>query len=179
MHAFAQSGSNNSFTIDLPPESGIYWYPLAFYFDYYYMFSANDLVLKIDESAPQSIKDNFPGVTRLSDLYDYADNEQGKNLGMYLQNLAVTTKLKSMGLVTWDTYYNKKDVAENFAKLRNAMDDIERNIVEKRSEDVDINLLDNIVEYADDQDAVGLVDIGMGYKMNQYMKKVVDVKYHV
>lgn len=177
MRAYAISNNSNEAIAELPAESGIYWYPLPFYFDYYYVNSLNDLVLKVDSSAPQEVFDKFKVNTRLSELYNYYDYTPGTNNELYKINLGITTKLKSMGLHTWDGFYNKQYVTENFIMINNAFDKIEHEIVERQEEIESVDILSSILDYATDSEVTKLADLGMAYRMTQYMRKVVDTKY--
>lgn len=177
MRAYAISNNSNEAIAELPAESGIYWYPLPFYFDYYYVNSLNDLVLRIDSSASKEIFDKFKGNIRLSDLYNYYDYTPGTNNELYKINLGITTKLKSMGLHTWDEFYNKQYVTENFIMINNAFDKIENEIVERQEEIESVDILSSVLDYATDNEVTKLADLGMAYRMTQYMRKVVDTKY--
>ena len=130
--AKCQSSQGNLEVAYIPAEYGMYWYPLSFYFDYY-----------------------------------------------YVSNLVFTTKLKSIGLKTWDGFYTLQDVQQNYLLLSQTLDDIEQKIIKREHEEgVNPNALEsNPTKFATKDEMTMLSDLGMGFRMNQYMRKVAKIMY--
>lgn len=166
---------------EIPAEYGMYWYPLPFYLDYYYKENFHTIVLHIDHDAPSVVFDQF-GKKKyyfLHDFYNYKRNRFGKDQTMYLINLELTTKLKSMGLKTWDTLYNLQDVSRNFEQLSNSLTSTENKITKreiKAGKDPN-KVRNNPLDYATDKELSYLSDLGLGYRMTSYMSKVAKVMY--
>lgn len=168
----------------IPAEYGMYWYPLNFQLDYAYITSYKTILLQVDCQASKELKDEFNynqpyNPVFLHNFYDYREQKLGNDDRMYNLNLAITTKLKSMNLVTWDGFYNMQDVETNFAKLRYSLDQT-KNAISKRelAQNVDPdNIMNNPMTYATNDELIYLSDLGLGYNMTVYMKKVAKAKF--
>lgn len=178
--AKCQSSQGNLEVAYIPAEYGMYWYPLSFYFDYYYVSMFHNIMLKVDPIAPREIQERFKDNHHfLHNYYEYKKDELGTDKSMYMFNLGITTKLKSMGLKTWDGFYTLQDVQQNYLLLSQALDDIEQKII-KREHDEGINpnaLESNPTKFATKDEMTMLSDLGMGFRMNQYMRKVAKIIY--
>ena len=179
--AKCKSNRGNLEIARIPYEYGMYWYPLTFYFDYHYLTNYKSILLKVDEKiAPDDVVKKYEKKNYfLHNFYDYRNDQPGKDLTMYRINLAITTKFKSMGLHTWDQPYNLQDVEYNYEILSNSMERVEGQIV-KREKDagVDPNLVhNNPMVYATDKQSRYLADLGMGYRMTNYERKVAHAMY--
>lgn len=179
--AKCQSNRGNLEVVKIPAEYGMYWYPLPFYLDYHYMTNYKSILLKADEKyAPKDIVDKLKHKNYfLHNFYDYKHDKLGDDITMYKLNLGITTKLKSIGLKTWDGFYNLQDVAYNYQVLQNSLEAVEQTII-KREEDKGINpnkISNNPMDYATDDESTYLLDIGLGYRMTGYMRKVANAMY--
>lgn len=180
INASSQTSQGNLGSYDIPYEYGMWWYPLSLYVDYSYYTNWNNMLVSFVPETPKELKDYFynPEVKRtpfLKEFYDYTNNKIGKDDRMYIMNSGITLKLKAMGLATWDEYYNEDDVANNFKKLSNTMVSIEEDIFKREEkEGVLYNKKVKTLEYATEEELAMLMDVGMGYRMNRYMQKVVN-----
>ena len=112
----------------------------------------------------------------LEELYDYKNNVPGIYDSVLTLNLGLTTKFKSMGLATWDEYYNQKMVKDNFTLLSNTLNELENTIFDRQD-----NLAPqtkNLLKFATKEEQRSLMDLGMAYRMNSYMQKIVKVRDH-
>lgn len=178
--AKCQSSQGNLEVAHIPADYGMYWFPLSFYFDYYYVTMYKSIMLNVDKSAPKDIIERFKTHHHfLHNFYDYKKGRLGNDKSMYLFNLAITTKLKSIGLKTWDEFYNLSDVAYNFQLLSQTLDNIENKIVAReKNHDINPNSLEaNPTKYATPKELTMLSDLGMGFKMTNYMKQVSRIMY--
>lgn len=171
---------NRQDTIVLPADSGIYWYPLSPYLDYRYSNTYKHIILYIDHHANQEFKDLFYLKEKgrypyLEELYNYKTNTLGIYDSVLMLNLGLTTKFKSMGLHTWnDNYYNSKMVKDNFTLLSNTLNELENTIFDRQD-----NLAPqtkNLLKFATKEEQRSLMDLGMAYRMNSYMQKIVKVR---
>ena len=168
-------------TVALPADSGIYWYPLSLYSDFRYSNTYKHIILYVDHRANQKFKDLFYLKDKgrypyLEELYDYKNNVPGIYDSVLTLNLGLTTKFKSMGLNTWDNYYNQKMVKDNFLLLSNALNELENTIFDRQD-----NLAPqtkNLLNFATKEEQRSLMDLGMAYRMNSYMQKIVKVRDH-
>lgn len=179
--AKCKSNRGNLEVAKIPAEYGMYWYPLPFYFGYHYLTNYKSILLKVDQKlAPKGVKSEFSDKNIfLHNFYDYKHGRLGDNKDMYLTNLSITTKLKSMGLKTWDLFYNLQDVSYNYQLLSKALDDTEQAIIKReRTQGINPDLArNNPMRYATKEEAKLLTDIGMSYRMTNYMRKVANSKY--
>lgn len=179
--AKCKSNRGNLEVAKIPAEYGMYWYPLPFYFGYHYLTNYKSILLKVDQKlAPRGVKSEFSDKNVfLHNFYDYKHERLGNNKDMYLTNLSITTKLKSMGLKTWDLFYNLQDVSYNYQLLSKTLDDTEQAIIEReRTQGINPDLArNNPMRYATKEEAKLLTDIGMSYRMTNYMRKVANSKY--
>lgn len=179
--AKCKSNRGNLEVAKIPAEYGMYWYPLPFYFGYHYLTNYKSILLKVDQKlAPKNVKSEFRDKNIfLHNFYDYKHEQLGDNKNMYLTNLSITTKLKSMGLKTWDLFYNLQDVSYNYQLLSKALDDTEQSIIiRERKQGINPDLArNNPMRYATKEEAKLLTDLGMGYRMTNYMRKVANSKY--
>lgn len=168
-------------TIVLTTNSGIYWYPLSPYLDFRYSNTFKHIILYVDSHASQEFKDLFYLKDKgrypyLEELYDYKNGVPGIYDSVLTLNLGLTTKFKSMGLNTWDNYYNQKMVKDNFLLLSNTLNELENTIFERQD-----NLAPqtkNLLKFATEEEQRSLMDLGMAYRMNSYMQKIVKVRDH-
>lgn len=178
--ARCKSNKGNQEVAKIPAEYGIYWYPLVFYFDYHYMTNYKAILLKVDPKlAPDDIIDEYAHKNYfLHNFYDYRHDKLGKDRTMFKINAGITTKLKSMGMKTWDLPYNLKDVSLNYEKLDKSMQKVENAITLREQDKVDPDdLANNPMDYANHDESTYLSDLGMGYRMNGYMRKVARAMY--
>lgn len=163
----------------LPTNSGIYWFPLSPYLDFHYSNTYKHIILFLDAHASQEFKDLFYLKDKgrypyLEELYDYKNNVPGIYDSVLTLNLGLTTKFKSMGLATWDEYYNHKMVKDNFTLLSNTLNELENTIFDRQD-----NLAPqtkNLLKFATKEEQRSLMDLGMAYRMNSYMQKIVKVR---
>lgn len=166
-------------TVVLPADSGIYWYPLSPYLDYRYSNTFKHIILYVDHHANQKFKGLFYLKDKgrnpyLEELYDYKNNVPGIYDSVLMLNTGLTTKFKSMGLDTWDEYYNQKMVKDNFLLLSNTLNELENTIFDRQD-----NLAPqtkNLLKFATKEEQRSLMDLGMAYRMNSYMQKIVKVR---
>lgn len=166
-------------TVVLPADSGLYWYPLSSYLDFRYSNTYKHIILFLDAHASQEFKDLFYLKEKgrypyLEELYDYKNNVPGIYDSVLTLNLGLTTKFKSMGLNTWDNYYNQKMVKDNFTLLSNTLNELENTIFDRQD-----NLAPqtkNLLKFATKEEQRSLMDLGMAYRMNSYMQKIVKVR---
>ena len=124
-------------TVVLPANMGVYWYPLSSYLDFRYSNTYKHIILYVDHRASQEFKDLFYLKDKgrnpyLEELYDYKNNVPGIYDSVLTLNLGLTTKFKSMGLHTWDNYYNSKMIKDNFTLLSNTLNDLENTIFDRQ-----------------------------------------------
>lgn len=188
VYIIAKCKSQNNFleVAKIPAEYGMYWYPLNFQLDYAYIVNYKSILLQVDSQASKELKDEFNynqpyNPVFLHNFYDYKNQKIGDDDRMYKLNLAITTKLKSMNLVTWDGFYNLQDVRENFGKLRYSLDQTQKNISKRElAQNIDPNnIMNNPMTYATNDELTYLSDLGLGYSMTRYMEKVAHAKFHV
>lgn len=173
------SSKSHQDTVALPADSGIYWYPLSPYLDYRYSNTFNHIILYVDHHANQKFKDLFylkdkESYPYLEELYDYKNGVPGIYDSVLTLNLGLTTKFKSMGLATWDEYYNQKMVKDNFTLLSNTLNELENTIFDRQD-----NLAPqtkNLLKFATKEEQRSLMDLGMAYRMNSYMQKIIKVR---
>lgn len=166
-------------TVVLPANMGVYWYPLSSYLDFRYSNTYKHIILYVDHRASQEFKDLFYLKDKgrnpyLEELYDYKNNVPGIYDSVLTLNLGLTTKFKSMGLHTWDNYYNSKMIKDNFTLLSNTLNDLENTIFDRQD-----NLAPqtkNLLKFATKEEQRSLMDLGMAYRMNNYMQKIVKVR---
>lgn len=167
-------------TVVLPANVANYWFPLSPYLDYRYSNTYKHIILYVDHRANQKFKDLFYLKDKgrypyLEELYDYENNVPGIYDSVFLTlNLGLTTKFKSMGLSTWDEYYNQKMVKDNFTLLSNTLNELENTIFDRQD-----NLAPqtkNLLKFATKEEQRSLMDLGMAYRMNSYMQKIVKVR---
>lgn len=166
-------------TVVLPSDMGVYWYPLSSYLDFRYSNTYKHIILFLDAHASQEFKDLFYLKDKgrypyLEELYDYKNNVPGIYDSVLMLNLGLTTKFKSMGLATWDEYYNHKMVKDNFTLLSNTLNELENTIFDRQD-----NLAPqtkNLLKFATKEEQRSLMDLGMAYRMNSYMQKIVKVR---
>ena len=166
-------------TVVLPSDMGVYWYPLSSYLDFRYSNTYKHIILFLDAHASQEFKDLFYLKDKgrypyLEELYDYKNNVPGIYDSVLTLNLGLTTKFKSMGLATWDEYYNQKMVKDNFTLLSNTLNELENTIFDRQD-----NLAPqtkNLLKFATKEEQRSLMDLGMAYRMNSYMQKIVKVR---
>lgn len=166
-------------TVVLPANVGIYWYPLSPYLDYRYSNTYKHIILYVDAHASQEFKGLFYLKEKgrylfIEELYDYKNNVPGIYDSVLTLNLGLTTKFKSMGLATWDEYYNQKMVKDNFLLLSNTLNELENTIFDRQD-----NLAPqtkNLLKFATKEEQRSLMDLGMAYRMNSYMQKIVKVR---
>ena len=175
------SSKSHQDTVALPADSGIYWYPLSPYLDYRYSNTFNHIILYVDHHANQKFKDLFylkdkESYPYLEELYDYKNNVPGIYDSVLMLNAGLTTKFKSMGLHTWDNYFNQAMVKDNFLLLSNTLNELENTIFDRQD-----NLAPqtkNLLKFATKEEQRSLMDLGMAYRMNSYMQKIVKVRDH-
>lgn len=169
-------------TVALPADSGIYWYPLSPYLDFRFSNTFKHIILYVDHHANQKFKGLFYLKEKgrypyLEELYDYKNNVPGIYDSVFLTlNLGLTTKFKSMGLHTWDEYFNQAMVKDNFLLLSNTLNELENTIFDRQD-----NLAPqtkNLLKFATKEEQRSLMDLGMAYRMNSYMQKIVKVRDH-
>lgn len=168
-------------TVVLPSDMGVYWYPLSSYLDFRYSNTFKHIILFLDAHASQEFKGLFYLKDKgrypyLEELYDYKNNVPGIYDSVLTLNLGLTTKFKSMGLHTWDNYYNSKMVKDNFTLLSNTLNELENTIFDRQD-----NLAPqtkNLLKFATKEEQRSLMDLGMAYRMNSYMQKIVKVRDH-
>ena len=168
-------------TVALPANVGIYWYPLSPYLDFRYSNTYKHIILYVDHHANQEFKDLFylkdkESYPYLEELYDYKNGVPGIYDSVLTLNLGLTTKFKSMGLHTWDNYYNQKMVKDNFLLLSNTLNELENTIFDRQD-----NLAPqtkNLLKFATKEEQRSLMDLGMAYRMNSYMQKIAKVRDH-
>lgn len=169
-------------TVVLPANVANYWFPLSPYLDYRYSNTYKHIILYVDHRANQKFKDLFYLKDKgrypyLEELYDYENYVPGIYDSVFLMlNLGLTTKFKSMGLNTWDNYYNQKMVKDNFLLLSNTLNELENTIFDRQD-----NLAPqtkNLLKFATKEEQRSLMDLGMAYRMNSYMQKIVKVRDH-
>lgn len=166
-------------TVVLPADSGLYWYPLSPYLDFRYSNTYKHIILYVDHHANQEFKDLFYLKDKgrypyLEELYDYKNNVPGIYDSVLTLNLGLTTKFKSMGLHTWDNYFNQAMVKDNFLLLSNTLNELENTIFYRQD-----NLAPqtkNLLKFATKEEQRSLMDLGMAYRMNSYMQKIVKVR---
>lgn len=166
-------------TVVLPSDMGVYWYPLSSYLDFRYSNTYKHIILFLDAHASQEFKDLFYLKDKgrypyLEELYDYKNNVPGIYDSVLTLNLGLTTKFKSMGLATWDEYYNQKMVKDNFTLLSNTLNELENTIFDRQD-----NLAPqtkNLLKFATKEEQRSLMDLGMAYRMNSYMQKIIKVR---
>lgn len=166
-------------TVVLPSGMGVYWYPLSPYLDYRYSNTFKHIILYVDHHANQKFKGLFYLKDKgrypyLEELYDYKNNVPGIYDSVLTLNLGLTTKFKSMGLATWDDYYNSRMIKDNFTLLSNTLNDLENTIFDRQD-----NLAPqtkNLLKFATKEEQRSLMDLGMAYRMNSYMQKIVKVR---
>lgn len=166
-------------TVALSADSGIYWYPLSPYLDYRYSNTFKHIILYVDHHANQKFKGLFYLKDKgrypyLEELYDYKNNVPGIYDSVLTLNLGLTTKFKSMGLATWDEYYNQSMIKNNFLLLSNTLNELENTIFDRQD-----NLAPqtkNLLKFATKEEQRSLMDLGMAYRMNSYMQKIVKVR---
>lgn len=175
------SSKDRQDTVVLPANMGNYWYPLSPYLDFRYSNTYKHIILFLDAHASQEFKDLFYLKDKgrypyLEELYDYKNNVPGIYDSVLTLNLGLTTKFKSMGLATWDEYYNQKMVKDNFTLLSNTLNELENTIFDRQD-----NLAPqtkNLLKFATKEEQRSLMDLGMAYRMNSYMQKIVKVRDH-
>ena len=115
----------------------------------------------------------------LSNFYDYKNDKPGTDLDMYNLNRAITIKLKSMGLKTWDGFYNLQDVSYNNEMLNNSLDSLERDVIRRYGNDSEmkVKVSHNPLDYLTEDEEKYLADLGFGFQMNSYMRKVANRMY--
>ena len=115
----------------------------------------------------------------LSHFYDYKNDKLGDDLDMYNLNRAITIKLKSIGLKTWDGFYNLQDVSYNNEMLNNSLDGLERDVIRRYADDSElaVKVSHNPLSYLTKDESSYLADIGLGFQMNSYMRKVANRMY--
>lgn len=186
IYLLAKCKSYNNFleVAKIPAEYVMYWYPLNFSLDYAYFVNYKAILLQVDKQAPKGLKEEFNynqpnNPVFLKDFYNYREQKVGTDDRMYKLNLAITTKLKSMNLVTWDEFFNMNDVNTNFAKLRYSLDQTKNKISQRElAQNVDPdNIMNNPMTYATNDELIYLSDLGLGYKMTDVMKKIAKVKF--
>ena len=167
-------------TVVLPANVANYWFPLSPYLDYRYSNTFKHIILYVDHRANQGFKDLFYLKDKgrypyLEELYDYKNNVPGIYDSSFLTlNLGLTTKFKSMGLHTWDNYFNQAMVKDNFTLLSNTLNELENTIFDRQD-----NLAPqtkNLLKFATKEEQRSLMDLGMAYRMNSYMQKIVKVR---
>ena len=176
------SSKDKQDTVVLPTNSGIYWFPLSPYLDYRYSNTYKHIILYVDHRASQEFKDLFYLKDKgrypyLEELYNYKTNTPGLYDSVLTLNLGLTTKFKSMGLSTWnDNFYNQAMVKDNFTLLSNTLNELENTIFDRQD-----NLAPqtkNLLKFATKEEQRSLMDLGMAYRMNSYMQKIVKVRDH-
>ena len=175
------SSKDKQDTVALSADSGIYWYPLSPYLDYRYSNTFKHIILYVDHHANQKFKGLFYLKDKgrypyLEELYDYKNNVPGIYDSVLTLNLGLTTKFKSMGLHTWDNYYNQSMIKDNFLLLSNTLNELENTIFDRQD-----NLAPqtkNLLKFATKEEQRSLMDLGMAYRMNSYMQKIVKVRDH-
>lgn len=186
IYLLAKCKSYNNFleVAKIPAEYVMYWYPLNFSLDYAYFVNYKAILLQVDKQAPKGLKEEFNynqpnNPIFLKDFYNYREQKLGTDDRMYKLNLAITTKLKSMNLVTWDEFFNMNDVKTNFAKLRYSLDQTKNKISQRElAQNVDPdNIMNNPMTYATNDELIYLSDLGLGYKMTDVMKKIAKAKF--
>lgn len=186
IYLLAKCKSYNNFleVAKIPAEYVMYWYPLNFSLDYAYFVNYKAILLQVDKQAPKGLKEEFNynqpnNPIFLKDFYNYREQKLGTDDRMYKLNLAITTKLKSMNLVTWDEFFNMNDVKTNFAKLRYSLDQTKNKISQRElAQNVDPdNIMNNPMTYATNDELIYLSDLGLGYKMTDVMKKIAKTKF--
>lgn len=186
IYLLAKCKSYNNFleVAKIPAEYVMYWYPLNFSLDYAYFVNYKAILLQVDKQAPKGLKEEFNynqpnNPVFLKDFYNYREQKLGTDDRMYKLNLAITTKLKSMNLVTWDEFFNMNDVNTNFAKLRYSLDQTKNKISQRElAQNVDPdNIMNNPMTYATNDELIYLSDLGLGYKMTDVMKKIAKAKF--
>lgn len=158
---------------------GVYWYPLSPYLDYRYSNTFKHIILYVDHHANQKFKGLFYLKDKgrypyLEELYDYKNNVPGIYDSVLTLNLGLTTKFKSMGLHTWDEYYNQSMIKDNFLLLSNTLNELENTIFDRQD-----NLAPqtkNLLKFATKEEQRSLMDLGMAYRMSSYMQKIVKVR---
>lgn len=175
------SSKDKQDTVVLPANVGNYWYPLSLYLDFRYSNTYKHIILYVDSHASQEFKDLFYLKDKgrypyIEELYDYKNGVPGIYDSVLTLNLGLTTKFKSMGLNTWDNYYNQKMVKDNFLLLSNTLNELENTIFDRQD-----NLAPqtkNLLKFATKEEQRSLMDLGMAYRMNSYMQKIVKVRDH-
>lgn len=173
------SSKDHQDTVVLPADMGLYWYPLSPYLDFRFSNTFKHIILYVDHHANQKFKGLFYLKDKgrypyLEELYDYRNNVPGIYDSVLTLNLGLTTKFKSMGLATWDEYYNQKMVKDNFTLLSNTLNELENTIFDRQD-----NLAPqtkNLLKFATKEEQRSLMDLGMAYRMNSYMQKIVKVR---
>ena len=173
------SSKSHQDTVVLPVDSCLYWYTLSPYLDYRYSNTFKHIILFIDHHASQEFKDLFYLKEKgrypyLEELYNYKTNTPGIYDSVLTLNLGLTTKFKSMGLNTWDEFYNLKMVNHNFTLLSNTLINLENTIFDRQ--DRLAPQTKNLLKFATKEEQRALTDLGMAYRMSSYMRKVVKVR---
>ena len=173
------SSKDHQDTVVLPADMGLYWYPLSPYLDFRFSNTFKHIILYVDHHASQKFKGLFYLKDKgrypyLEELYDYRNNVPGIYDSVLTLNLGLTTKFKSMGLHTWDNFYNQSMVKDNFTLLSNTLNELENAIFDRQD-----NLAPqtkNLLKFATKEEQRSLMDLGMAYRMNSYMQKIVKVR---
>ena len=87
--AKCQSSQGNLEVAYIPAEYGMYWYPLSFYFDYYYVSMFHNIMLKVDPIAPKDIQERFKDNHHfLHNYYEYKNilDRVHQEIHKYLSN---------------------------------------------------------------------------------------------
>ena len=173
-----------------PAEDANVFYPLYFYYDFHYEDPYKDIILKLYHNAPKKlvkyIHDNFPhDNVYLKRLYDFEEQKPINTETNFIlnSNEAAEYKLQQLGLKTWGEHYNRNDVALNFNKISKLLNDLESSllakaqdlgIVDKTGVDKNNELIEKkILSQATDEDLRLYIELGVAYRMNVFMSKVV------
>jgi len=173
-----------------PVEDANVFYPLYFYYDFHYEDPYKDIILKLYSNAPKSIVEyiskHFPhNNVYLKRLYDFEKQVPiniDTNFIMH-SNEAAEYKLQKLGIKTWGEFYTKKDVYDNFSKINKILSEIESSLLDKaksigliHDENIDKNnelTEKKILSQASDEDLRLYIELGVAYRMNVFMSKVV------
>lgn len=182
MRIKCQTHNGNLEVCEVPHEFGMFWFPLVPHFDYAFVQAFGKILLKVDPQADKKLRNKFGDPHHpkmLSNFYDYKNDKPGTDLDMYDLNRAITIKLKSMGLKTWDGFYNLQDVSYNNEMLNNSLDSLERDVIRRyeNNSEMKVKVSHNPLDYLTKEEEKYLADLGFGFQMNSYMRKVANRMY--
>lgn len=179
--AYCLTKTNKELAYYFPVESAYIWYPLFSYYNYYYVPTYNDILLVVDDKAPEFVKNKLAHKhIHLKNLYDYATGKPKLKDNLIMNvNLGLEGKFQQEGLVTWSQNYTTKDLENNQKIINNTLDFINENILrrqEKHEYLAEHQINGNSYNYADKKELSKLSELGCAINMNNYMLKVEKAK---